>query len=63
MNTETTSILSLIPENLHAQLTLEVLQKVEADKANNKETVSPMFQQVMDEKKKEKEIDAILDKM
>ncbi len=62
MNT-VTSILSLIPENLHAQLTLEVLQKVEAGKANNKETVSPMFQQVMDAKKKEKEIDAILDKM
>ncbi len=53
-----TSILSIIPENLHDQLKMEVLQQIEADKANaakSKQAVSPMFKQVMDAKKKERE--------
>ncbi len=61
MNTdkEEVSLLKFIPENLHDQLKMEVLQQIEVDKANaaakNKQAVSPMFEQVMDAKKKERE--------
>ncbi len=57
MNTdkEEVSILKFIPENLHAQLKLEVLRQIELDKQLKPGEMSEAFKQVMDAKKKERE--------